>query len=852
MFQLFGVFFWCKHLFFGLLLGISVSSLLVASSDSEEREAAVRQGWGRDTGFPKELDELIDHVLLPNHEPLWAVIQGKIVYEYLKCSSEEATIFAKNKKNFPWRKQPEFAIVSVNGKERKQKRLPLDIQKYYKTWVKAFNKRKSEYADKEKELKKVQQAYEKAKSDYQEKRSQYLNDPTDVEEVHFHPGKDLKGSVEIMEILRNTRAQTLHQATTEQQVELEHPQEQFLETRAEKEKMEYLFYYVKNHYSNYSHDEEFVRFCTHLYDKTVEPGYSKSPDQCKGLNRFEQQHSVGPFAAELEIYRLPHLISRLQQEYYFFLGMRGYYESVYQPQVKGGWSNWLKANVKLEDLKARIKSAGYQGPMCQQRQDKVVGYQTLQGKLLVAMDRGMIGKYRRQFWYKIREKRQSLRADPHLDQDSSDFDEKKKVEAVYGKIPIDCESSVSLGKFSHVFLWKNQKISINFSNVPERSILQELKIKEYQRVDNRRINGVQESEISCDEFRIESETQCIIKSEFPSRCELKSHQICYGHVLQQILKTVPIFAGKDQAIYDMRDEFPKEVNNLPNYLQERIYLLGRLKHHKQKEEEDLSDEEDSSQQINPHISREILIQKLNDLLQKLAKVYLDLNPNKAMEDLTSRFFNHPAWGLWGDREDEIICPLFDLGWNLSQPILENPPQKIALKNLDIEDADLFRPRIGELLKDINEIHLANNQLTGNMKIDGELKSYNFPFTWITILDISHNNLTNLKYFEELKNLQELYAQHNQLHIEPADNDWFPGRILDLSYNKLKQIPAILKCTNLQDLNLSYNEITMGNWLPKGLQKLNIAGNKFADNHLLNEITSSLPNLELTTEESSLE
>ncbi|MDR2147417.1 MAG: leucine-rich repeat protein [Tannerella sp.] len=109
---------------------------------------------------------------------------------------------------------------------------------------------------------------------------------------------------------------------------------------------------------------------------------------------------------------------------------------------------------------------------------------------------------------------------------------------------------------------------------------------------------------------------------------------------------------------------------------------------------------------------------------------------------------------------------------------------------------------------------------------------------ITWLNLSGNQLTEIKGLEQLTGLRKLYLYENQL-TEIKGLEQLTGlQTLDLSYNQLTEIKGLEQLTGLQELDLSYNQLSEIKGLEQliGLKTLSLYNNQLAEIKGLEQLT----------------
>jgi internalin A len=130
---------------------------------------------------------------------------------------------------------------------------------------------------------------------------------------------------------------------------------------------------------------------------------------------------------------------------------------------------------------------------------------------------------------------------------------------------------------------------------------------------------------------------------------------------------------------------------------------------------------------------------------------------------------------------------------------------------------------------LQELSLSYNQLT-EIKSLGKLIS-------LQELYLSRNELTDIKVLENLVNLQKLYLSNNRLTDIKVLENLVGLQELNLSNNQLTDIKVLENLVSLQELNLSNNRLTeiKGIEYLVGLQELNLSNNPLSDTKVLENL-----------------
>ena len=78
------------------------------------------------------------------------------------------------------------------------------------------------------------------------------------------------------------------------------------------------------------------------------------------------------------------------------------------------------------------------------------------------------------------------------------------------------------------------------------------------------------------------------------------------------------------------------------------------------------------------------------------------------------------------------------------------------------------------------------------------------YTALQILDLSHNNLTDISALSSLSKLNELRASNNALTSMAGLQKLMHLRQLDLSYNQITELPVFQKKCELVHINMAHN------------------------------------------------
>lgn len=143
---------------------------------------------------------------------------------------------------------------------------------------------------------------------------------------------------------------------------------------------------------------------------------------------------------------------------------------------------------------------------------------------------------------------------------------------------------------------------------------------------------------------------------------------------------------------------------------------------------------------------------------------------------------------------------------------------VDIHNSDSITAESFQTQINKIKSsNLDSLELEGNELTD---IDFINQCLN-----IRLLNISNNNVMNIKPLEYLKELKWLYANGN----------------------KIQDIDSLKNLINLQTLDLGYNKISNIKNLPKGLVELNLKHNCITDIRPLKDLKILSDHIDLTNQ-----
>jgi Leucine-rich repeat (LRR) protein len=168
-----------------------------------------------------------------------------------------------------------------------------------------------------------------------------------------------------------------------------------------------------------------------------------------------------------------------------------------------------------------------------------------------------------------------------------------------------------------------------------------------------------------------------------------------------------------------------------------------------------------------------------------------------------------------------------------------------LRTLDLSQNMIFEidPKALEGLHSLQFLNLSNNKLNNQSFSNTEDMSINWNKEYLRTLDLSHNEIYYLDFmpyqsFSGLRNLEELYLQHNEISIDyGAFSRNTNLRTLDFSYNNLTyfDLNYLLSVRSLENLYLNGNGITYAQQIDltdvrssfPQIKSIKLSDNKFA-------------------------
>ena len=166
--------------------------------------------------------------------------------------------------------------------------------------------------------------------------------------------------------------------------------------------------------------------------------------------------------------------------------------------------------------------------------------------------------------------------------------------------------------------------------------------------------------------------------------------------------------------------------------------------------------------------------------------------------------------------------------------LENSCYQLGSNNeiigLNLSDNEITEIKGLEQLTQLQKLYLSCNKIT-------EIKGLE-QLTQLQKLNLYHNNITEIKGLEQLTQLQELDLSHNQITEIKGLEQLTQLQELDLSCNKITEIKGLEQLTQLQKLDLFINQITEIKGLEQltQLQKLDLANNRITEIKGLEQLT----------------
>ncbi|KAB8028495.1 leucine-rich repeat domain-containing protein [Fluviispira multicolorata] len=119
------------------------------------------------------------------------------------------------------------------------------------------------------------------------------------------------------------------------------------------------------------------------------------------------------------------------------------------------------------------------------------------------------------------------------------------------------------------------------------------------------------------------------------------------------------------------------------------------------------------------------------------------------------------------------------------------------------------------LKSIINLDLSNKKIKN---IEEYFKSHDINIQSVELLNLNKNNIEDISYLGNFKNLRELWLQDNKISIISDSFANLTGlKVLDLSKNNITEIPdSFFRLTNLTVLNLNRNKLKM---IPESIAQL---------------------------------
>ncbi len=172
----------------------------------------------------------------------------------------------------------------------------------------------------------------------------------------------------------------------------------------------------------------------------------------------------------------------------------------------------------------------------------------------------------------------------------------------------------------------------------------------------------------------------------------------------------------------------------------------------------------------------------------------------------------------------------------SEHVLEiiNKAKRTNAKEINLSNCGLTElPKELLELKNLTVLDLYHNELTDVSYIK-ELKK-------LIKLDLRRNKLTDVSYIKELKSLTTLYLANNKLTDVNYIKELKNLTTLDLKGNNLTDVSYIKELNNLSYIVLSFNNLTNVSCMKelKNLTSLNLSGNKLTDVSFLKDLSNDL-------------
>ncbi|XP_062860257.1 leucine-rich repeat and IQ domain-containing protein 1 isoform X2 [Trichomycterus rosablanca] len=130
--------------------------------------------------------------------------------------------------------------------------------------------------------------------------------------------------------------------------------------------------------------------------------------------------------------------------------------------------------------------------------------------------------------------------------------------------------------------------------------------------------------------------------------------------------------------------------------------------------------------------------------------------------------------------------------------LEGLNQCYELRHIDVQENSIMYVDCGGLTR-LEVLLLGGNQLTSIHGLEGAVN--------LSVLQLSHNNISRISGLGSLQKLHRLSVDHNQLISTKGLKDVFTLLDLDCSYNHLSLVEGLENCALLHTLNLRGNNLT---------------------------------------------
>ncbi len=152
-------------------------------------------------------------------------------------------------------------------------------------------------------------------------------------------------------------------------------------------------------------------------------------------------------------------------------------------------------------------------------------------------------------------------------------------------------------------------------------------------------------------------------------------------------------------------------------------------------------------------------------------------------------------------------------------ILNNLGKYTNLQHLDLSSNQITEIKGLDKLVNLQELYLNNNKISEIKGLDNLVN--------LKKLHLKNNQITEIKGLDNLINLQELCLTNNCITEIKGFDNLVNLQILYLSYNKITEIKGLDNLVNLQELYLRNNEIKgLDNLV--NLQKLDLSNNKITE------------------------